>query len=270
MKRAIIHQALAARQGPLARAATRSRMVAPAAAPSADLTALQTAQAEVRTIMHAHRAALAAATQAAGDDPHLSVSGREARYAELKAKADAEASTALAGVRQRCEQAVTALSDQADALLPAPKAGLEAMMARQIAWGRIREMLEAGISLAEIIEETDDPEVLHAMGEELPVFLKISGYDERRRTAVLRAVVGRLTETSGESATAAYAASRSADVAVAALDPLLNYAEAVAAGTAPGGNGIHAALASNTAAKDAAADWDAAGFEAEADTGSQS
>jgi predicted GIY-YIG superfamily endonuclease len=94
-------------------------------------------------------------------------------------------------VRPRVKESLVATSpDQSHA----PAAGVEALLGRQAHWCRTRTLLDAGISPEEVIAEAQDPEMLHSMIEELPIYLRSKGAQQEEAQAVVPALYERLVE----------------------------------------------------------------------------
>lgn len=231
-------------------AANRQRTaVEPTMSADAGLEVLRGAPARVRAALETHRAALDAARRTTENDPELTQQGRDARMSELRGQAH-EASAAVAtDLRGSVEQATAAVRARAAATRPQPASGVEALMGRQIAWNRVREMLDANVPLDEVIGETLDPETLHALHEELPAYLRIKDIPAEGRAAVLQAVDDQLAHVGGERSYKAHTAAREADEHLALVSPLLDHVDQVAAGRASANDGMVAAIRAEHAAR---------------------
>lgn len=208
------------------------------------LETLRNAPTAIREFLDGHRAALADAHRSAAEDPNLSESGRAARVGQLRQQAEQRAAARAAELRQGIEQAATAVHARAASTKAQPSAGVEAMMGRQIAWNRTRDMLEGGVPLHEVIGEATDPELLHSMRDELPSYLRIKDYAPEARADVVRTVDDQLAAVAGGKAQEAHEASREAEQHLAHLGPLLDHVDQVAAGRA---NPVHGMVAAKRA-----------------------
>lgn len=180
-------------------------------------------------------------------DPNLSAAGRSRREREL-----------IAAAQQRHDQAVGELRGQVDdaaaavhraATLPEPEPGVEPILARQSAWQRARQLLDAGMPVRQLLTEPgigDDPETLHALADELPIYARARGASRDTAHQLGGAVEAQLAHVAGPETYARYAAHAAAEVAHAGLQPKLDNAH------------MAGALASRQAEQDTLARYQAA------------
>jgi hypothetical protein len=218
--------------GPLQR---DTRPAEPTMSLSGALGILRTAPTDVRAVLEHHRAVLLDGRTAIERDETLNDNGRDVRRAELREQTNAGTARAAAELRAAVLEAHASLTARARAKRPTPATGVEALMARQIRWNRVREMLDADVPLDEVIAETTDPETLHALAEELPSYLRIKGHDASAATVIGRAVDDQLAHVAGGKALEAHIAAREAEALMGQVAPLLDQMDAVGAGADVGG-----------------------------------
>lgn len=211
------------------------------------LQTLRDAPAQLRQLMNDHHAAIAPIRQQAEANPDLTPDGkRNAIKAASKPIQDSTAA-AVASLGTAVDNAHGALQQQSAATLPKPAPGVEGMLGRQAAWSRSQSLLSAGMTPRNLINETSDPEQLHALRDELPTHLRAQAISAEDAAKVTEPITDRLAEVAGEPAASARLAAREADVHHAGMQPLLKQAAAEATGQAAQGSGIHAAVVAQQA-----------------------
>lgn len=141
------------------------------------IATLRAAPKQIRAALLAHRDRLDATRRIVDQDVTLSDEGRRQRFA---AEAKRSATTATAAVDQiiaQAQDAADTLTRVIDRAKPDRVGGVEGMLGRQAAWARVRELLAAGLTMRQIIDEATDPETLHAIADELPTWLRIQTRD---------------------------------------------------------------------------------------------
>lgn len=192
---------------------------------SPHLDALANAPGELRQIMNEHNEAMRTLRgQATSDSPE-----ERARIVKLAGPVQQRTQQRIGDLAGRVDAAHTALHTAARRALPAPAGGVEGLLGRQAQWQRAKTMLDAGLAPADVITETTDPEMLHALAEELPSYLRSQGASPEHAQAAATAVHDRLAEVTGGPAADARVAARTADVHRAGLDHLVPYAQRRAA-----------------------------------------
>jgi len=194
------------------------------------LETLRQAPGRLHALLVEHRNALQDVQRQAQGDPELSPEGRTASITRGIPPIRQRTAQAVAAIDDEVGSAYGALQQRSDEALPAPKPGVEGMLARQAAWSRAQTLLNAGMTPQQLIDEADDPETLHALAEELPTVLRAKGLHPDDARAVLDTIDDRLAEVTGEDAANARLAAREADVHFAGLEPLLKHAHGEAAG----------------------------------------
>lgn len=126
----------------------------------------------LRQIREQHRNDLLNIRYTVRTDPNLSDEGRHAVYAERAAAIVRRDQAAVADVRSDVESAIRVLDGAVGRARGNPAAGVEGMLARQAQWARARELVNAGVPLRSVIAEATQPEMLHAIQEELPTYLR--------------------------------------------------------------------------------------------------
>jgi hypothetical protein len=185
------------------------------------------------------------AAEAATRDPNLSNVGRSTRRAELIDAARQRAADAVAALQAdavaalQADAARHAEAVHASATLPPADPGVEAMMNRDRIWQRQRTLLESGaVKVPQLIAEANDPETLHALLEELPIYVRSKGVNPANAERTALAVEARLAAVTGGDMPARYAAHAAADVVMRGLEPVF---------AARGGGGMNVAVASQAA-----------------------
>lgn len=211
------------------------------------LETLRQAPARLQNILTEHRQALANVHNATNADSHLTDEGKAARKSAQVEQIRGRTSQAVAALEDETGSAYGALQQRSLNALPDPTPGVEGMLARQAAWSRAQTLLSTGMTPQQVIDETDDPETLHALADELPTVLRAKGVHLDDARAILDSVDDRLAEVTGEDAANARLAAREADVHQAGLEHLLAHARAEASGTGHRGGALAAAVAADQA-----------------------
>ncbi|MGW5743838.1 hypothetical protein [Amycolatopsis sp. NPDC003861] len=210
------------------------------------LETLRQAPTNLQAILVEHRTALQDLRRQAQEDPNLTEEGRRAYIAGRSEPIHQRTGQAVAALDDQTGTAYGALQQRSISSLPDPTPGVEGMLARQAAWSRVQTLLGTGMTPQQVIDETDDPETLHALEDELPTVLRSRGASLDDAKAIIDTVHDRLAEITGESATNARLAAREADVHMAGLEHLLRHAKSEAAGGDSSG-GMSAAIAAQLA-----------------------
>lgn len=157
----------------------RRRPLGDTSAAPANLTAalqtLQDASGEILKLEAAHRNAIADVERQAVDDPNLSEEGRRATVLAAAQRVVTRDTAALNAIAARIASASATIDSAADRAMPAPVAGVEALMQRQVAWSRARSLLDSGVPADQLIDEAVDPEQLAMLREELPTWARTQG-----------------------------------------------------------------------------------------------
>lgn len=185
----------------------------------------------LRQIRLQHRNDLLNIRHTTRTDPYLTEEGRRAQYADQAAAVCRRNQLAVAAVRDDAEAAIRTLNEAVRRAAGTPATGVEAMLARQANWARARQLVNAGVRLRSVIAEATQPEMLHAIADELPTYLRtLSPRSGDGVPVELERWQVRLDRRFADLAGAAGADARVAiDVRpdVIALPPLLDHAQAV-------------------------------------------
>lgn len=211
------------------------------------LQTLRDAPTQLRQLMNNHHAAIASIRQRIEANPDLTPDGKGNAVKAVSKPIQDLTAAAVADIGRQADAAHAALQQQSAATLPKPAPGVEGMLGRQAAWSRSQSLLSAGMSVPNLINETNDPEALHSLAEELPTHQRAQSASPEAAQAVTGPVMDRLAEVAGEPAASARLAAREADVHHAGLQPLLRQAGAEATGQAAQGTGIAAAVGAQMA-----------------------
>lgn len=269
--------------GPFGRGAAAQRFARtnPAAAQeraTSDLQTLREAPAQLQAIRNQHEAALTEGRNALTDahkaidaDPGLTEVGRAknkaALHASLQSNVAGRTQSAIDALRQKVEGAHSSLMAQADRTRPQPKPGVEGMLGRQAVWARAERLLDAGMAPHKLIAETTDPEILHALADELPTYLRATtGADQAKAQSIGLLIADRMGAIAGDPHTTAHLNAREAQVHMAGLTHELGNAGAIASGHAAGnniGSAVAGQMARQRAARGIAEDGQAADVPAE-------
>lgn len=101
--------------------------------------------------------------------------------------------------RPRVDRQSDLLSESVERI-PDPAPGVEAMLNRAAHWYRAMTLLNAGVSVDEVIAESQDPEVLHSLVEELPTYLRSKGDTLENAQAIVPVIYDRLAEVASQIA----------------------------------------------------------------------
>lgn len=186
-----------------------------------NLTLIAEAPARLREIRAQLGLDQAAAYERAANDRSLSDEGRREREAELLQSAQQRADQAADRLRQSVIDAAGVVRDAAAARLPMPAAGTDGLLGRQAAWQRLKQLLDAGWQVRRVVERTTDPEELHALDEELPVWLEAKGAEPLTIARVRSQIQLQLAGAAGEEVAAYLAASRAVEIELEELLPKL-------------------------------------------------
>lgn len=147
-------------------------------AAQAALAALQGGPAEVRSLLIDYRNALAGAHSNTAANRNLTPAGMAQAMNDLRAQLQAQYQAQAQGLAARYATATRTLDAAAEAAVPDPQTGVEAMLARQAAWQRARTLLDANIPADQLVREATDPEELWMLHDEVPTYLRAKGMAE--------------------------------------------------------------------------------------------
>jgi hypothetical protein len=192
------------------------------------LQVLEDAPGEIRAVLARHRDQLADVKRAAITDPNLTDAGRQAAIAVAGQRIVTTTTADVDAIRVGTDAATATLDRAAAAVVPAPQAGVEAMLARSAAWARTRSLLDSGIAVDTIISEAVDTEQLAMLTEELPTYARIQGAGPDVTLAIEYTIRHRYAELATPAQAASIYIDMSASPHEAALPPLLDSATATA------------------------------------------
>lgn len=183
-----------------------------------DLNLIQGAHLELRAIRNQLTADIKTAWDTAANARNLSAEGQRNQQAELTQAAHLKAQQSVADLRQRVIDAEEAIERNAAKFKPKPATGVEAMLARQAIWSRLCQLVDSGkLTPRQLVEETDDPESLFALRDELPVWARAHGSDTVTAARITAAIDRQLAGTTSPEAQAAIAAEEAVAIAMAGL-----------------------------------------------------
>ncbi|MEW2610244.1 hypothetical protein AB0937_08540 [Streptomyces sp. NPDC047880] len=218
---------------------------------SSALETLNGAAAELRSLTARHEAAVTQFRDQLANDRDLAEEGRTNRLRERTTDLSEQAMTALRGLRARVRAAEADVIRTVEAAWPEPAPGVEGMLGRQAAWARSRSLLEAGVAVSQMIEETTDLETLFALHDELPTWVRARGGNSETVDQVRARIEQHTARLASERGPVNLTAKYEARAAVAGLTPLLDHAETMLSGQRPAETGLGAAVAARMAQQEA-------------------
>jgi hypothetical protein len=131
----------------------------------------------------------------------------------------------LDGIDTSVRGQVTSLQTRATGLLPTPAAGVEALLTRQAWFARIMTLLNSGWTFRQVVDSARDPEMLHALADELPTMFDSNQVSLQGGLPTgQKMIANQLARLAGPSAVAAMAAADDAGEGLAVLEPSLTQA----------------------------------------------
>ncbi|CAL9515140.1 hypothetical protein [Streptomyces sp. enrichment culture] len=215
------------------------------------LETLNRAAAELRALTTDHQAALTELRDQVASDRDLSEEGRANRLRERTTALSEQAMIRLRVLRGRVRAAEEEVTRIVEAAWPEPAPGVEGMLGRQAAWARSRSLLESGIAVGQMIQETTDLETLFALRDELPTWVRAHGGDGKTVDQVRARIEQHTARLASEGGPVDLTAKYEARAAVAGLAPLLDHAETVLSGQRPAETGLSVAVAAQMARQEA-------------------
>jgi hypothetical protein len=143
---------------------------------AAALEVLRSAGSRLRQLRIAHQEQLEQARGTYNNDPNLTAEGRQQALRERTQAVGAQSMRAFAAFRSEVETAADTIRTVIEAAWPKPAAGVEAMLARQATWFRMRTLLDdKAVTPAGLVDEITDLEQLHTLADELPTYVRAKG-----------------------------------------------------------------------------------------------
>lgn len=209
---------------------------------------LRQVKARTLDLQRAHTAALQQARN--HRDPNLSPEGLANKREELTAAARAKLRDDLAELRKQSDadlQTMRAFAEE-----DRPKSAASELRQQRL-WDRARMLVESGRPVGQVIRETDDVEMLLAIRDEAPSWLRSQSKpgNDPDVTVLLRSIDKRLGETAEGLPAVAAAWGLEAGAVEASLKPTFDYLELEAQGQSRDGMALQAALASRAAGQEA-------------------
>lgn len=209
---------------------------------AAVLEILNGAGARLRALRVAHQEQLEEARNRYNNDPNLTAEGRQEALRERTQAVGVQSMRAFAAFKSEVETAHNTINTAVESAWPKPAAGVEAMLARQASWSRMRSLLEEkAVKPDQLVDETTDLEQLHALTEELPTYVRAKGLGSPEQIGYHLDL--RMAQLASGPSTVDLAARYEANSLAAALEALYPHVESEFTGGATPAQGIAAAVA---------------------------
>lgn len=197
---------------------------------AAGLETVNGANARLRQLLNEHEEARRAIWADVQADRNLTPEGKRAAVRERNAQLAERTAAALDELRAEVNAATETITVRAAAHLPKPATGVEALLGRQAHWARARSLLESGVDPKALIAETTDAEVLHALRDEAPVWVRTRGGSTAVADQVRHRVDLQLARVTSDDAAADMVAAHQAAGAFSAFEVMADQATSTITG----------------------------------------